>query len=399
MNTTQRIQEIGYSIEEQIIENRRYFHANPEISLEEFETKRVIAQRLASLGIHYKFVAGTGVVGTIKGEAEGSYDDNGKPAFCLALRADIDALPMQELTDFAYKSKTDGVAHTCGHDCHIAMLLGAADILSRMKDQIKGEVRLIFQPAEEITKGAKAMIEAGALKGVDSIFGMHIWSELEAGAISCPPGHRMASTDWFRIDIEGESAHGSMPHKGVDAIVVASELVVALQVVVSRDISPFEPVVVTIGEIHGGSARNIMAGSAYLAGTTRTWTPKSRAEMPQHIERIVNHVASGLGATATLTWEEGHQGLTNDRTYAKMAESSIAKLFGEDAVSDYEGTMAGEDFSDYLVHVPGVFAFLGTKNPSLGAVHPQHSCYYTVDESVLVKGAMFTAQYALDCLS
>lgn len=394
-----RIREAALAMEPTIIANRRYFHAHPELSGREMATSNTICARLSNMGIPYERVAKTGVIATIAGTAEGAYNENGNPARRIALRSDIDALPVTERTGAAYESKNPGVMHACGHDCHMAMLLGAARILNDMRDELRGEVRLIFQPAEEISIGSTSMIKAGALDGVDSIFGMHIWSEIDAGLISCEPGQRMANTDWFRVDIEGVSAHGSMPHKGIDAVVVAAELVVALQVLVSRDASPFEPLVVTVGEIHGGEARNIMAGSAYLTGTVRTWSDRTRKEMPERLERLINRSARAFDAKAKLTYTHGNAGLANDADCAERARQAVVKLFGEEGVANYEGTLAGEDFSEYLRKVPGIYAFLGCRNPKEGAEHPQHSCFYQVDESVLAKGAMFEAQYAYDFLN
>lgn len=396
---TERIKEIAAATEVNIIADRRYFHAHPELSLKEVSTAGTICARLTRMGIPYERVAKTGIIATIAGTAPDAYDAEGNPRRRVALRADIDALPVVERTGLPYESENSGVMHACGHDCHIAMALGAARILMQMRDQIHGEVRLIFQPAEEISVGSRMMIKAGALDGVDGIFGIHIWSEIEAGKVSAAPGQRMANTDWFRVDIEGVSAHGSMPHKGVDAVVVAAELVVALQVLVSRDISPFEPLVVTVGEVHGGEARNIMAGSAYLTGTVRTWSKKTREAMPDRIEHLINRSAGAFGASAKLTYEAGNAGLSNDAVSAERAQQSVKKLFGADALADYEGTLAGEDFAEYLERVPGCFVFLGARNPQIDAVHPQHSCYYRIDESVLPKGAMLSAQYAIDFLN
>lgn len=396
---TQRIRELGAQLEPAIIAMRRRFHQYPELSGKEAKTATVICAELDNLGIPYRCVAGNGVIATIAGTAPDAYDGQGKPAVRLALRADIDALPVMEKTDAEYVSKNKGVMHACGHDCHIAMLLGAARMLCGVRDALRGEVRLIFQPAEEVSIGSTMMIEAGALEGVDAIYGAHIWSEVDAGKFSCEPGKRMAHTDWFRIDIEGVSAHGSMPHKGVDAVVVGAEMVTALQVLVARDVSPFEPVVVTVGEFHGGDARNIMAGSAYLTGTVRTWSDRLRAEVPDRLERIVGKIARAFGATATFTFDHGNSGLSNDPVCAEYARQAVVEVLGEEAVGAYEGTLSGEDFSEYLRYVPGVLVFVGCRNPEVGAVHPQHSCFYNVDESVLVKGSMVAAQYAVDFLS
>lgn len=392
------IRRIGAEIEPEIIALRRAFHERPELSGEERETSAAICAELDALGVEYRRVAGTGIIATIRGAAPDAYDELGAPFRRVALRADIDALPVTEQTGAPYASRNEGAMHACGHDCHIAMMLGVVCILTRMRDSLRGEVRVLFQPAEEISVGALRMIDAGALEGVDAIYGAHIWTELPAGVFSCEPGQRMANTDWFRIDIKGVSAHGSMPHKGVDAVVVGAEMVTALQVLVSRDVSPFEPVVVTVGEFHGGEARNIMAGSAHLTGTVRTWSKRLRDEVPDRLERIVGKLARAFGATAHFTFEQGNAGLANDPDCARAARAAVVEVLGEDAVGSYEGTLSGEDFSEYLNYVPGVFVFVGARNPEVGAEHPQHSCHYEVDESVLVRGSMVAAQWAKDML-
>ncbi len=396
---TEAILELGRQLEPQIVGYRRAFHASPELSNREFSTQQRICDELDALGVPYVKAAGTGVIATIAGEAPGSYDDAGKPRRRIALRADVDALPVTERTGLPFASETDGVMHACGHDCHIAMMLGTVRMLLALRPHLRGEMRILFQPAEEVSQGARAMIADGALQGVDAIYGAHIWSEVDSGKVSCEPGRRMAHTDWFRIDIEGASAHGSMPHKGVDAIVVGAEMVTALQVLVSRDVSPFEPVVVTVGEFHGGEARNVMAGSAYLTGTVRTWSDALREEVPDRLERIVGKIAHAFNAQCTFTFEHGNGGLSNTPEYAEACRQAVVKVLGQDAVASYEGSLAGEDFSEYLKHVPGVFAFVGGRNPKLGCDHPQHSCYFNIDESALVKGSMVAAQWAADQLA
>ena len=281
----------------------------------------------------------------------------------------------------------------------MAMQLGAAHILMDMRDQLHGEVRLIFQPAEEISIGARDMIAAGALDGVDAIFGQHVWSEVDAGTFSAEPGGRMGNTDWFRIDIEGVSAHGSMPHKGLDAIVVACEIVDALQLLVSRRSSPFEPVVVTVGEIHGGTARNIMAGSAYITGTVRTWNKKTRDFIAERLSQMGGRIGSAYGASISIEYTPGNPAVVNDEAVTRVAARAIEKTLGKEAVGTYHGTLSGEDFAEYLQYVPGVFVFTGINNPDIGAIHPQHSCLYRIDESVLAPGATVAAQWALDMLS
>ena len=410
----ERIREHAAKIEPDIISLRRHFHRNPELSGHEIETSKFICVELDKLGIPYTRITGphpagergersefigTGIVATIRGQAPGAYNADGSPARRIALRTDMDALPVTEKTELEFSSQNHGVMHACGHDCHMAMMLGAIRILNEIRECLKGEIRLIFQPAEEISIGARDMIAAGVLDGVDAIYGQHIWSEVEDGTFSCEPGRRMANTDWFRIDIEGVSAHGSMPHKGVDAIVVACEIVDALQVLVSRRISPFEPTVVTVGEIHGGTARNIMAGKAYITGTVRTWDAKTRAMVQDRLERISGKTAHAFGAQLEFTYEPGNPAVINDEECAAQARTAVESVLGEQAIGTYEGTLAGEDFAEYLQHVPGVFVFVGTHNEQLGAVHPQHSCYYTIDEEMLAKGSMVAAQWACQMLS
>lgn len=438
---TQRVQELAARIEPYLIEKRRFFHAHPELSGEEVNTTAAIAQELDAMGIEYAlpndFIPGpapahytesenlaslkeagkafvrqdveaqggstissqSGLIVTIRGEAPGAYDEQGRPRHRIVLRSDIDALPILEQTGASYASKNEGVMHACGHDCHIAMMLGAIRLLNELREQLRGEVRIIFQPAEEISIGSRRMIAAGALDGVETIYGAHIWSEVEAGTVSIESGPRMANTDWFRVDISGSSAHGAMPHKGVDAIVVGAAIIEALQVVVSRDVSPFDPVVLTIGEFHGGVARNVMAGTSYLTGTVRSFDPKVREFLRERMEFMVHHVARSYSAKADFEWQSGNSALINDKKCAKRAIKSAVKVLGEDALAKYEGTLSGEDFSEYLRVVPGVFVFVGGKNPEKGADHPQHSCYYEVDESVLVSGAKLAAQYAFDFLN
>ncbi len=396
---TTRLKLCAAEIEPYIIERRRRFHAHPELSGQEFGTAKELAADLDALGIEYRMVAETGVIATIRGTSPDAYDAQGNPRRRIALRADIDALPVQEQTGVPFASQNQGVMHACGHDCHIAMMLAAVRLLLAIRPQLRGEVRIIFQPAEEISIGSRKMIEAGALEGVDTIFASHIWSEVDAGTVSVEPGPRMANCDWFRVDISGSSAHGAMPHKGIDAVVVGAATVEALQVVVSRDVSPFDPAVVTVGEFHAGTARNVMAGSAYLTGTVRSFAPEVRAYLQERMAHIVEETAASFGASAEFTWEFGNSCLVNDAACAARAQASVAKVLGRQALSHYEGTLSGEDFSEYLAFVPGALAFVGTRNPEVGASFPQHSCYYTVDEGVLVGGSLVAAQYAYDFLA
>jgi amidohydrolase len=412
-STAEAIQRLAARYEDQIIAWRRHFHKHPEVGAHEVETSAFIRAELDKLGVPYRLVEGkrpaefaderpdfigTGIIATIAGTAPGAYRDDGTSARRIALRTDMDALPIEEQTGFEFASVNPGVMHACGHDCHMAMMLGAVNMLWQLRSRLRGEVRVIFQPAEEISIGARDMIAAGALDGVEAIYGAHIWSEVDSGTISCEAGPRMANTDWFRIDIKGVSAHGSMPHKGVDAIVVAAEIIDSLQLIVSRRTSPFEPVVITIGEVHGGTARNIMAGSCYLTGTLRTWHADVRKRIVDRMEKIAGKTSHAFGADVKFSFEAGNPAVVNTPAYSAVARNAVSEVLGEQAVGSYEGTLAGEDFAEYLQRIPGVFAFIGTRNEKIGAVRPQHSCYYTIDESMLAKGAMVTTQWACDML-
>ena len=395
-----RVRNLGRALESYVIERRRFFHAHPEPSLHEHATTEAIARELAEAGIPFERPLETGVVATLRGTAPDAYLSNGMPRRRVLLRADIDALPVEERTGAAYASQNPGFMHACGHDCHIAMLLGALKLLAQITDELHGEVRAVFQPSEENGQGARMMIDAGVCDGVDEAFALHVWSEVDAGLVSCEEGPRMANVDWFRIDVTGASSHGAIPQRGADAAVAAAAILTNLQTIVSRELSPFEPAVVTVGELHAGTARNVIAGSAYLAGTVRTYGEQAHQKAPELIARIAADTASALGTTAELTeYTVAHPAVINDPACAKRCRTAVLSVLGPQAVGSYEGTLSGEDFSLYQRMVPGVLAFLGTRNPDIGATYAQHSCYYTVDESVLTKGTMLAAQYALDALA
>lgn len=399
-DATARIRELGRAAEPYVIAQRRYFHQHPELSLQEVGTTEAIARELDAMRIPYERPLDTGLVATLAGTASDAYRKDGSPRRRLLIRADIDALAVTERTDVPFASERTGVMHACGHDCHIAMQLGALRVLAQMTDALHGEVRAVFQPSEENGQGARMMIDAGVLDGVDGAYAAHIWSEVDAGTISCEAGPRMANTDWFRVDVRGTSCHGAMPQRGADAIVAAAEIVNNLQTIVSRDLSPYEPAVVTVGELHGGTARNVIAGTAYLTGTVRTYSDTAHEAMPMLIARIAQHTAAALGAEAELTdYTVAHGAVVNDEAASARCRRAIERVLGPAAVGRYRGTLSGEDFSEVLRRVPGVLAFVGTRNPALGATFAQHSCFYRVDESVLVKGAMLAAQYAVDFLA
>ena len=394
------IHELAPDISDYVIDQRHWFHAHPEIGYKEYETTERICKELDALGIPYTRPRDTGAVATIRGTAHDAYRPDGTPRRRLMLRADIDALPVSEQTGEPFQSCNPGFMHACGHDCHVAMLLGAARLLTTMTDELHGELRLVFQPAEEGGNGSKSMIECGVLEGVDGVYGTHIWSDVPAGKISCEAGPRMAATDWWRIDVTGRGAHGAMPNQGADAVLAGAAIVQSLQAIVARNMSPFEPAVVTVGQFHGGTARNVMAGTSWMEGTVRTFHEKAHKRIPQLMERMAQDTAAAYGCTASLTYEVAHSTVVNSPEASELAARAATEVLGADSLVTYQGSMPGEDFSEYLRRKPGVFVFLGsgTADPS-GKVWPQHSPKYDPDESVLVRGSMLAAQYAYDFLA
>lgn len=397
---TRAILDIAAEFEPYIIRQRRHFHKHPELSLQEVRTTSDIAGQLDAMNIPYERPLKTGLVATLRGTAPDAYREDGTPRRRLLMRADIDALPVTERTGEEFASVNEGCMHACGHDCHIAMMLGCLQILRHMTDDIHGEIRVIFQPSEENGSGARMMCETGVCDDVDGAFAMHIWSEVDAGTVSFEEGPRMANTDWFRVDVHGTSCHGAMPQRGSDAVMVAAEIVNALQTIVSRELSPYEPAVVTVGELHAGTARNVIAGEAHLAGTVRTYSDATHDLMPALIERIAVHIAQAHGAEAELSdYTIANYKVENEPESSARCRKAVLKTLGPEGEGRYRGTMSGEDFSEYLRRVPGMLAFIGCRNPHIGATFAQHSCYYKVDESVLAKGSAVAAQYAIDFLA
>ncbi len=377
------------SIKDYIIELRRHFHKNPEPSWKEFETSEFIKRELKKLKIPFEKIAKTGIIAKI-----------GKGNRKIALRADIDALEIEELNDKEYKSEKKGLMHACGHDGHIAMLLGAGKILKKYESELKGEVRLIFQPAEELGDGAKEIIKDGGLEGVDNIFGIHLWSGLETGKISIIPGEIMASADLFSIKIKGKGGHGSMPHQGVDAAVIGASVVLNLQTIVSREISPLEPTVVSVGKIVSGTRYNIIAHEALIEGTVRSFNDEIRQTIPERIKRISENIAKAHRAEAELEYIWGPPPLKNDTESAERAKKCAKSLFGGDSINNPIGKiMAAEDFAYYLKEVSGIFVFVGSGNKEKGTDFPHHHPKFDIDEDALFVGASLHIKYALDFLN
>ncbi|WP_026879447.1 M20 family metallopeptidase [Ignatzschineria larvae DSM 13226] len=385
-----RIKELVQNAEPDLIAFRRELHAHPELPWEEFETTKRIARELDKLGIEYRLTNPTGVIAEIKG---------GKPGKTVALRGDIDALPILELSDIPYKSQNEGKMHACGHDTHTAMLLTAARVLNEVKDEIPGNVRFIFQPAEEIAAGAKEMVAQGAMENVDNVFGMHIWTVMPAGRISCEAGPRMASADIVKIHFKGKGGHGSLPNQCVDAAMVASSFVMNVQAAVSRETHPLDAAVISIGKMEVGTRFNVIAENAYLEGTVRTFSLENRDRIRDAIHRFAEHTAAMYGATASIDYHYGTLPVINDEKSSALATEVVTKQFGFDTLITDRPTTGGEDFSFYTEKAPGCFVFLGTANPEADSEWAHHHGRFNVDESTLKQGAELYAQYALAYLS
>jgi hippurate hydrolase len=364
----------------QIVEIRRELHRHPELSWKETRTASRICEFLDDLGIaHRKDVAGTGVLAEIPAANEG-------PA--IALRADIDALPIHEETGLPFASQVDGVMHACGHDGHASMLLGAAALLAR-EPQLPAPVRLIFQPAEEVGRGAPAMIEAGGLDGVGMIFGGHLDRHFPTGTVIVTDGPVNAASDQFSIEIRGSGGHAARPHETIDAVVVGSLLVMAIQTIVSREVNPAHPSVISVGRFDAGTAGNVIAGHARLQGTIRTQDPEVREHLHRSLRRIVESVGQLHGAEVTIDLVEGVPVLVNSGEMATLARQVAAQIVGENNVRMLDtANMGGEDFSWYLEQVPGCYVRFGARGDQMEG-YPSHSSRFDFDEAALAVGASY----------
>ena len=372
-----------------LIETRREFHQNPELSLKEFRTATRIEEELTKFGIKHSRVGETGVLGILKGD---------KPSDkVLLLRADIDALPINEVGAVEYISKNPGVMHACGHDAHTTCLLAAAKILSEKKSEIAGEVRFVFQPAEEIGKGTQPFIEANVLEGVDRVFGLHCAPDLPLGTVGLTPKLNNAAVDHFTISVKGVSSHVSLPHKGVDALYAASEIVVAVQALRTRLNSPLEPMIIGIGKFNAGTTYNALAANAVLEGTTRTISKESRAKIKTEINRCVKNIAEIYGATATVEWEGFTGPVINDPEVCEEVAALVDETFGKGhVVKDREVSLGGDNFADFIEEKKGAYAYLGTSSNTKPCTKlPLHSDSFDLDEEAMLKGTWLHVAYAL----
>lgn len=371
---------------------RRYLHERPELSYNERETANFIASRLAEWGVEVRRgAAGHSVIGIIRGEGRGP---------TVALRADIDALPIQDEKTCEYASRKPGIMHACGHDAHTAALLALARWFAERRRELFGTLMLIFQHAEEQSPGgASAVLESGAIDEADVIYGVHLWTPCPAGHVYSAPGAMMAAADEFRIEIAGKGGHGGLPHQTVDSIVVAAQTVTGLQTIVSRNVSPTDSCVVSVGIIQAGTAFNVIAEQCTMIGTVRSFDEETRALAEARLRRVAEDTAAMHGATAEVRYINGYPPLVNHDREVERFFHAAGRAFGTDRVHSMKPIMAGEDFAYYLRKIPGCFMFVGAGNKEKGIVYPHHHPKFDIDESAMPQAARLLASMALDYLA
>lgn len=378
-----------------LVEMRRDIHRHPELGMEEYQTREKVTTLLDEMGIPYETgYANTGVVGYIKGENEGK---------TVALRADMDALPIQETNDVPYKSTVDGKMHACGHDAHTTILLGTAKLLQKNREHLRGTVKLFFQPAEETVGGAKPMIEQGVMENpkVDAVFGLHVAPEIPVGNIGVKYGQMNASSDTLLMTIKGQSGHGAYPHDGKDAIVISSHVITALQTIVSRNVDPRESAVISIGEIHGGKQKNIIADEVEMVGTLRTFTEEVRQLTLDRIDALLNYTTKALGGGYVFELgTDGYTSLINNTSMVDMVKHAGTKLLGAAKVTTIQHPSMGvEDFAYFTKAAPSAFFRLGCRNEAKDIIHGAHTGKFDIDEDCLSIGVAMQTQNVLDCLN
>lgn len=385
-----------------IVSLRRHFHMNPEIAKEEFQTALKIEEELDKIGLAHKRVGETGVYAEIKGSKKaGKTSSTDSPSKTIVLRADIDALPIQETHECEYKSKIPSRMHACGHDAHTASLLGAARILTAHKDLFSGTIRLTFQAGEEIGYGARIFVDGGYLDGADRTFGMHAASNVPAGKVAVVPGPNNASVDWFKITVKGAPAHVSTPQLGSDAAYIASQIVISTQALITRRTSPMDNVLVGIGKITAGDAYNIVAQKAELEGTIRAFTPEVRERTKQLLSDMSKQTARLFGGDAEVEYKDFTSPLINEQTSTEEVQKTAVRLFGEEnVIKNRQASLGGDDFAEYIIKVPGTYAYFGTGNPvKEGTTAAHHDSKFDIDEDALLQSVSLYTFYAIDFLN
>ncbi|MBK1990497.1 amidohydrolase [Sphaerospermopsis aphanizomenoides BCCUSP55] len=382
-----RIKDLTTTLAPRLVDIRRHIHSHPELSGQEYQTAAFVAGVLSSSGLHVE--EGVGKTGVIA-ELPGIKPDER----VLAIRTDMDALPIQERSGLEYASRIEGVMHACGHDVHTTVGLGTAMVLSQVADELGGKIRFLFQPAEEIAQGATWMVKDGAMNNVSAILGVHVFPSIPAGCIGIRYGALTAAADDLEIIIIGESGHGARPHEAIDAIWIASQVITSLQQAISRTQNPLRPVVLSIGKIHGGRAPNVIADQVQLLGTVRSLHPETRDKLPDWIENIVANVCNSYGAKYQVNYHQGVPSVQNDYALTQLLQSSAEEAWSSDRIQVLpEPSLGAEDFSVYLEHAPGSMFRLGVGYKDRNINHPLHHPQFEVDESAIITGVV-TLAYA-----
>ncbi|UKK97187.1 M20 family metallopeptidase [Brevibacillus brevis] len=366
-------------IMDQVIAWRRYLHENPELSFHEEKTAQFVYETLLSFG---NLEVSRPTKNSVMARLIGS-----QPGKVLAMRADMDALPITEENTFEFVSKNPGVMHACGHDGHTSMLLGTAKLLSGMKDQIKGEVRFFFQHAEEVYPGgAEEMVQAGVMDGVDMVIGTHLWSTMEFGTVGICPGPMMAAPDTFWITVLGKGGHAALPHETIDSIAIAAQVVTNLQHIVSRNADPLDNLVLSVTQFVGGTTHNVIPGAVEICGTVRSFDKNLRESVPGLMERVIKGITEAHGAGYKFKYEFGYRPVINDAEVTKLMEEVVEESLGAEWVEHMRPTMGGEDFSAFQQKAPGCFFYVAAGNKEKGITYPHHHPRFTIDEDALEVG-------------
>lgn len=379
-------------LRDQVISWRRHLHMHPELSFHEQATAQFVFDTLSSMpALELSRPTPTSVMARLRGSL---------PGRIIAVRADMDALPITEENDVPYQSRVTGVMHACGHDGHTSILLGLAQVLSECQDEIRGEVRFIFQHAEELSPGgAEEMVNAGVMDGVAQVIGLHLWASMPVGLIGIVPGPAMAAPDNFQLTIAGKGGHAAIPHDTIDPIAVGAQLVTALQQIVSRNVDPLDNAVLSVTQFIAGTTFNVIPESAYMCGTVRTFDPALRAKMPQMMERVIKGITSAFGATYNFSFERGYRPVVNDPELSARLSGVVEREFGAETLHPLRPIMGGEDFSAFQQKAPGVFAFVGAGNEAAGIVYPHHHPRFQIDERSLDLGLRYMIAATLDLLA